>query len=265
MAGIPYRLVGGAARPDAITGLNPAFMQAMTQLYAAAPPEVQRELGLTSAYRSPAVQQALWDKSDKTGHTVAAPGKSRHNHGTAADLAGFGVGEGGVSPATKAWVHGNAAQFGLEFPMDYEPWHIQLAGNVPAGGGGGAPALGTTLAAAVDPRMAALQIGQTDPWKNFTNDVAQRRGGSFTGERSAGGSLSASADSDPGIPPLETASALVPPAGPMGGPMPRPRPTASPEALASLFRVKEVGSAANRSSERVAGQAKRLTPRRRSA
>src|SRR6187455_2710622 len=90
----PYKLYGGATREDAISGLNPAFDQALLALYNAAPPEVQAELGLNSAYRSIATQQKLWDASDKSGKWVAAPGKSKHNAGTAADLYGFGLTHG---------------------------------------------------------------------------------------------------------------------------------------------------------------------------
>ena len=125
---LQYSLYGGATRPDAISGLNPRLAAALERLYAEAPPEVQRELGLNSAYRSKEVQQALWDKSDKTGRTVAAPGKSRHNSGEAVDLFGFGLKGGGqVSQATKDWVGANLGKYGLVRPMDYEPWHLQLA------------------------------------------------------------------------------------------------------------------------------------------
>lgn len=122
----PYKLYGGATRPDAITGLDPAFNAALLALYNAAPPEVQRELGLNSAYRSNAVQQELWEKSDKTGKRVARPGTSKHEFGKAADLFGFGLTKDRVSQATRDWVTKNAAAYGLYFPMDYEPWHIQL-------------------------------------------------------------------------------------------------------------------------------------------
>ena len=123
----PYRLEGGGRRPDAISGMQQPFNQALLAMYQAAPPEVQRELGIASGYRSNKVQTALWNASDKTGRTVARPGSSKHEHGTAADLFGFGLkNAGNVSQATKDWVHQNAGQFGLYFPMDYEPWHIQL-------------------------------------------------------------------------------------------------------------------------------------------
>lgn len=125
-----YKLYGGATRADAISGLDPRFWGALEQMYAAAPPEVRAELGLNSAYRSIERQQQLWDASDKSGKMVAPPGKSKHNHGLAADLYGFGLSKGPkVSDATRAWVHSNAGQYGLYFPMDYEPWHIQWKGD----------------------------------------------------------------------------------------------------------------------------------------
>lgn len=136
----PWRLYGGAQRPDAISGLTPEFVAALERFYASAPPEVQAELGLNSAYRSPERQKELWDASDKTGRTVAAPGKSRHNHGDAVDLFGFGLGGGKtnlVSQATRDWVNKNAAAHGFYFPMDYEPWHMQWRGEAQGGGGSG--------------------------------------------------------------------------------------------------------------------------------
>ena len=123
----PWKLYGGASRPDAISGLTPEFQQALQSFYAAAPPEVQRELGLNSAYRSVERQKELWDASDKSGRTVAAPGKSHHNIGDAVDLYGFGLGNklDLVSQQTSDWVKANAQAHGFYFPMDYEPWHMQ--------------------------------------------------------------------------------------------------------------------------------------------
>jgi len=74
-----------------------------------------------SGYRSIARQQQLWDASDKSGKMVARPGQSQHNFGRAADLKYLG-------DEAKTWVHQNAANYGLNFPMSYEPWHIELAG-----------------------------------------------------------------------------------------------------------------------------------------
>jgi len=128
----PWRLVGGAARPDAITGMTPDMQAALIAFYQAAPPEVQRELALNSAYRSPQRQKELWDASDKSGRMVAAPGKSHHNIGDAVDLYGFGLGGKKldlVSQQARDWVKANAAAHGFYFPMDYEPWHMQYRGQ----------------------------------------------------------------------------------------------------------------------------------------
>jgi len=157
-AAFPYRLYGGAARPDAISGMDQAFQAALLNMYQNAPPEVQKELGLASGFRSHQRQQELWDQSDKTGHTVARPGTSKHESGTAADLYGFGLkGAGDVSQATKDWVKANAGAYNLAFPMDYEPWHIQLASSPSSGGGAGTPVASAGAAAA--PQQAAAAPG----------------------------------------------------------------------------------------------------------
>lgn len=129
MAGaFPYKLYDGALRPNAISGFDARFNSALTDLYNRAPPEVRAELALSSGFRDYDTQKALFEASDRTGRTVARPGHSKHEKGTAADLYGFGL-KGKAKPvsqATRDWVHANAKQSGLYFPMDYEPWHIQL-------------------------------------------------------------------------------------------------------------------------------------------
>lgn len=173
----PYKLYGGALRPDAISGLNPQFASALQALYAAAPPEVQAELGLNSAYRSAAIQQQLWDKSDKTGRTVAAPGKSRHQFGEAADLYGFGLTKDAVSQPTKDWVLANAEKHGLYFPMSYEPWHIQLAR---AEGQSGPGPKGVTLDTA--PAVATTtEAPPTTLKESITRDLKKEEGGVLSG------------------------------------------------------------------------------------
>jgi len=160
-AAFPYKLYGGATREDAITGMNKSFSDALLSLYNAAPPEVQRELGLNSAYRNAAIQQQLWDKSDKTGRNVAPPGKSRHQFGEAADLYGFGLTKDQVSQATKDWVTQNAQKYGLFFPMEHEPWHIQLAKAQGQAGPGASPG-------AVGPHVQhppTATVGQPGPAK----------------------------------------------------------------------------------------------------
>lgn len=120
--------IGGALRPDALTGLNSGFAGQLAAMVTAA----EAALGpgvvkITSAFRSVERQAELFEQAvRKYGSEaearkwVAPPGKSNHNAGLAADL-DF------ANPAARAWVHGNAARFGLGFPMSWEPWHIEPA------------------------------------------------------------------------------------------------------------------------------------------
>lgn len=130
----PY-LTGGGTRPDAISGLDANFNSSLARMFASAPPEIRSQLRIKSAYRSTDRQQELWDAAvakygspEAARKWVAPPGKSQHNHGNAADLEY-------LSPAAKEWMHANAQQYGLHFPMAHEPWHIE-----PVGARGGAPA-----------------------------------------------------------------------------------------------------------------------------
>ena len=126
----PY-LVGGGTRPDAITGLNAQLEQSLRQLYASAPDDVRNSLRITSGYRSDVVQQGLWDAAlakygdpEIADNWVARPGASNHNRGAAADLKY-------LSPQAQAWVHDNAGKYGLHFPMDHEPWHVEVINGTP--------------------------------------------------------------------------------------------------------------------------------------
>lgn len=117
---------GGAKRPDSFSGMQPQFNSALQQLFTAAPPEYGLQVG--SGFRSIERQRELWNASDKSGKMVARPGGSQHNHGNAADLHAGGMRLDKASPAAKQWVHDNAGKYGLNFPMSYEPWHIELTG-----------------------------------------------------------------------------------------------------------------------------------------
>lgn len=101
------------------------FNQAVNKLIAEAGHQVQ----VTSGKRSTARQAELWQEAlQKYGDPaiarkwVAPPGKSKHEIGLAKDLK-F------ASDAVRDWVHGNAARFGLHFPLDNEPWHIEPIGS----------------------------------------------------------------------------------------------------------------------------------------
>lgn len=121
----PY-LVGGGTRPDAMSGLDPRFNSALVQLFQAAPGNIRQNLRATSGYRSNEVQKGLWENALKkygdpeiADNWVARPGQSNHNHGGAVDFKY-------LDPSAQEWVHQNAGQFGLKFPMKHEPWHIEL-------------------------------------------------------------------------------------------------------------------------------------------
>jgi len=81
-------------------------------------------LSITSGYRSPEEQTTLWNNAVKKYGSpaeaqkwVAPPGHSNHNKGLAADLGG-----------NLQLAHKLAAQYGLTFPMSWEPWHIEPVG-----------------------------------------------------------------------------------------------------------------------------------------
>lgn len=80
-----------------------------------------------SGFRSVEQQQKLWDQAlVKYGSEAAArkwvakPGSSNHNHGVAADIR--------YSQDGQAWAHENAWRYGLHFPLNHEPWHIEPIG-----------------------------------------------------------------------------------------------------------------------------------------
>lgn len=136
-------LVGGAAaRPDSVSGMQPDFVAGLQAMLASAPPDIRQQLQISSGFRSPQLQEKLWnDALAKYGSPavarkwVAPPGRSQHGHGNAADLKY-------LKPAAQEWVHANAGNYGLAFPLSNEPWHIELAsargsGSTPAGGTAG--------------------------------------------------------------------------------------------------------------------------------
>lgn len=102
-------------------GLSPGFATSINSLIRASGGKVW----LVSGYRSVERQTQLWNAavkkygSEKAARKwVAPPGRSRHNHGIAADLGGD------LKLAAKL-----AAQFGLYRPMSWEPWHFEPRGS----------------------------------------------------------------------------------------------------------------------------------------
>ena len=141
-----YAVGGAASREDSFTGLNPVMQSRLAMMLQAA----ERELGpgalrITSAYRSPELQAALYEgalqrygSEEEARRWVAPPGRSQHNFGTAVD---FASAEGGLlrdaNSREAQWLRENAPRFGLAVPMDWEPWQVELAGaregNIPDG------------------------------------------------------------------------------------------------------------------------------------
>lgn len=141
-----YAVGGAASRPDSFTGLNPDYASRVAQLIVAAEQELgPRALTITSAYRSPELQAQLFAGavkkygSEKAARKwVAPPGKSKHNVGLAVDFADAS-GKMLRDPNSREakWIKANAPRFGLDVPMSWEPWQVELAGAR-----GGKPASG---------------------------------------------------------------------------------------------------------------------------
>ncbi|UYZ06145.1 D-alanyl-D-alanine carboxypeptidase family protein [Agrobacterium salinitolerans] len=108
-----------------VSGMQANFQKNLAAMIASMPKELQGSVTINSGFRSVERQQQLWlEALKKYGSPeaarkwVAPPGNSQHNKGNAADL-GYG------SDAARKWVHANASNFGLSFPLSNEPWHIE--------------------------------------------------------------------------------------------------------------------------------------------
>ena len=96
-----------------LVGLNPEFASRLRCLFANVP-----GLSIVSGFRTHAEQAALYEEKPEL---AAPPGHSMHELGLAADLA-FS------SESSRDQAHSSAGSCGLEFPMSYEPWHIEPIG-----------------------------------------------------------------------------------------------------------------------------------------
>jgi len=85
--------------------------------------ELQGQPGfsINSGYRDTNQQAKLY--AEKPG-LAAPPGHSNHEFGAAADIQ--------FAPGARDDIHALASQYGMRFPMGYEPWHIEP--NEAAGG-----------------------------------------------------------------------------------------------------------------------------------
>ncbi len=110
---------------DHILGMAAEFQRKLATMLASMPDDLKGSVSVNSGYRSTERQAQLWlDALKKYGSPeaarkwVAPPGNSQHNKGNAADL-------GYSSDASRQWVHQNAGNFGLSFPLSNENWHIE--------------------------------------------------------------------------------------------------------------------------------------------
>jgi secretion/DNA translocation related TadE-like protein len=101
------------AAPAGSEGLQPFFTARLACLFAAVP-----GLWIVSGFRTHADQAALYE--EKPG-LAAPPGHSNHELGLAADL-------GYPSDSAEDMAHTRAPGCGLQFPVPYEPWHVEPAG-----------------------------------------------------------------------------------------------------------------------------------------
>lgn len=189
---LPYLTPGKPATHA--TGLNPTFSSTLWRFLQAVPPQYRGQVSIYSGYRSPERQAQLYRAAiqkygspEAARRWVAPPGRSQHNFGMAADLR-YG------SKAAREWVHQNAGQFGLHFPMAHENWHVEMIGGrnrntsapaapqVTAGGPpipGNAPPAGMPAAPPAPGPVESLAsaFGAFDPAPAAASPLAQMFGG----------------------------------------------------------------------------------------
>ena len=101
-------------------GMNADFESRLNNLIAAS----GGRIWLVSGHRDTATQTRLWEEAvaqygpEEARNWVAPPGHSNHEKGIAGDLGG-----------DLELVAQLAPQFGLYFPMSWEPWHIEPVGS----------------------------------------------------------------------------------------------------------------------------------------
>jgi hypothetical protein len=143
---------------DPYAGMNDGFSLQLHQLVSA----VQQKglnLSIGSGKRDTAEQTKLYNNAvAKYGQANAAnwaapPGHSNHEKGLAADLHG--------DTRAIAMAHELAPQFGLNFPLSNEAWHIEPVGIRQGHNNQGGPAAYYEKAGAPDPTTGAPTQGET--------------------------------------------------------------------------------------------------------
>lgn len=105
------------ATPDdkKMAQLQPFFADRLQDMQQDRQIQGQPGFSITSGYRDGDQQAKLY--AEKGPGLAAAPGHSNHEFGVATDIA--------YQPGAKDDIHAIAGQYGLRFPMGYEPWHVE--------------------------------------------------------------------------------------------------------------------------------------------
>lgn len=148
---------------ESIDGLNPSFQNGLAAMIQGSP--FGDDLGIYSGYRSSERQAEIlqdsiskrigpagvekwqqylkaangdvvkageaarpWLKEAGITQWVAPPGKSEHQSGMAVDMSYKGKSLEYAPQEVKDWVKNNASAYGLNLPLDNEPWHVELTG-----------------------------------------------------------------------------------------------------------------------------------------
>jgi hypothetical protein len=109
----PAPVSGPAARQDG-RGFHPGFEGGLNRMLAEAPGKAR----IGSGFRTYQEQSEFYRAhKEGRGNPANPPGTSEHEFGRAADLES--------DPETLRWMRENAEQYGLRFPYEKEPWHVE--------------------------------------------------------------------------------------------------------------------------------------------
>lgn len=149
-------------------GLQQNFADAIQKMMADIP-----GITVSSGLRTIQRQQELWEDALKKYGTpeaarkwVAPPGSSLHNSGSAADLR-F------ATPEARTAAHASASRYGLAFPLQNEPWHIEPMGA--RGGMAGGINATADLAKAKAAEISSLFKDQVSGALRAANDDIKRQ------------------------------------------------------------------------------------------
>jgi len=164
-SGTRIPLSGGARERGAASweNLDPEFRARLSAMYDAAPPDVKRQLSVMSGWRSLETQARLY-RGGRPGMVARPTPNAPHVRGEAADLSGYG--------GPRGWVHQHAHEFGLRFPMSYEPWHIQLDPRYGGRGGRGGRGRRAALDETQIPAAAQYVAGGPGPQQHQLDYLA---------------------------------------------------------------------------------------------